>query len=152
MTQDLAALAVEEAHDLHRFLQDWLTGDRPRDGFARFADAMAPELEVTSPLGTATGRDALLPEFEGLHGALAAQRDAFRIWVENAECRQVFGDVALVTYEEWHALEGATSARRSTVLYRRAPDAPGGVRWLHVHETWLPGLAPAAGERFPEQG
>ncbi|MEM6439207.1 MAG: hypothetical protein AAF763_05860 [Pseudomonadota bacterium] len=151
MTLPLADRAIEEAHDLHRFLQAWLTGDWPRDGFARFADAMAPELQVISPLGATTEREALLTEFESLHGELAAKKDAFEIWVERAVCRHVLGDVAVVTYEEWHKLEGETSARLSTVLYRDAPEAPGGVSWLHVHETWLPGQAPEAGERFPEK-
>lgn len=149
MTASLAERALAEASDFHDFLQDWLTGEWPRDGFARMSDAMDEGLEVISPLGTTTARAPLLEEFEGLHGQLSGK--PFRIWVENARCRAVIGDVAVVIYEEWHELDGETSARLTTALYQDAPAAPGGVRWLHVHETWLPGQAPAAGERFPEK-
>ena len=62
------------------------------------------------------------------------------------------GDRALVMYEEWHSLKGEESARLSTVLFEKRAGAPNGVAWLHVHETWLPGHAPAAGERYPESG
>ena len=99
---------------------------------------------------TVTGRKALVDEFEGLHGRLAADADEFEIWIENFRLRWAAGDNALVTYEEWHRRRGATSARLSSALFRREAAAPCGVAWLHVHETWLPGLAPEGGERFPE--
>ena len=142
----------QEVRAFHAFLRDWLTGAVPRTAgtFARFSDALEGGLEVVSPLGTVTGRDALVDEFEGLHGQLAGDADAFEIWIENFRCRWDLGDHAVVSYEEWHRRRGATSARLSTALFRREERAPGGVVWLHVHETWLPGLAPPGGERFPE--
>ena len=59
-------------------------------------------------------------------------------------------DRALVLYEEWHSLGDDTSARLSTALFERHRTSPNGVTWAHVHETWLPDHAPAAGERYPE--
>ena len=142
----------QEVRGFHAFLRDWLAGAVPRTAgtFERFSRAMDGGVEVVSPLGTVTRRDALVGEFEALHGQLAADSDAFDIWIENFRCRWVGGDHAVVVYEEWHRRRGATSARLSTALFRREAAAPGGVVWLHVHETWLPGLAPQGGERFPE--
>ncbi len=142
----------QEVRSFHAFLRDWLAGAVPRtaETFARFSGAMDAGVEVVSPLGTVTGRDALVEEFEALHGQLAADAEAFDIWIENFRCRWLLGDHAVVVYEEWHRRRGATSARLSTALFRRDEAAPSGVRWLHVHETWLPGLAPEGGERFPE--
>ena len=141
-----------EAIRLHDFLQDWLTGDLPRtpEAFAAFADALGPGLIVVSPNGSVSERAAILAEFEAIHGAVAADRGAFRIWIENVRILRTEGDLALALYEEWHRRREETSARLSTVLFRARPGAPGGVEWLHVHETWLPGMAPKAGERFPE--
>ena len=141
-----------EVRGFHAFLRDWLVGAVPRtaETFARFSGVMGEGLEVIGPRGGVTGREALVSEFEGLHGQLAAEADAFEIWIENFRCRWAVGDHALVTYQEWHRRQGAESARLSTALFRRAEETPSGVEWLHVHETWLPGRAPGGGERFPE--
>lgn len=132
-------------------MQDWLRGTCPRtpEGFAPFADALADPCRVVSPLGTVTERAELLIEFEAAHGVMAAHGDAFVIRVEDAKVLHEWGDHALVSYEEWHDLGGESSARLSTVLYRADEKAPLGVSWSLVHETWLPGRAPAEGERFP---
>ncbi len=146
------AACGREVVDLHVFLQDWLTGSLPRNeaSFARFAEVIADPFLIVSPRGTVTERPALLREFEASHGVLATQAKSFRIWVENYRCLHRLGDRALVMYEEWHQLGDATSARLSTVLFEPRSAAPNGVAWVHVHETWLPGQAPEAGERYPE--
>ena len=148
----METLCEQEVRGFHAFLRDWLAGAVPRtaETFARFSGAMDDGVEVISPRGTVTPRDALVDEFEGLHGQLAADADQFEIWIENFRSRWHEGDHALVTYEEWHRRRGATSARLSTALLRRDAATPSGVAWVHVHETWLPGRAPEGGERFPE--
>ncbi len=143
-----------EVREFHAFLRDWLVGAVPRtaETFSRFSDVMGGGVEVISPRGTVTGRDALVSEFEALHGELAADAGAFNIWIESFRCRWAEGDHAMVTYEEWHQRGDDKSARLSTALFRREEATPCGVLWLHVHETWLPDLAPQGGERFPETG
>ncbi|MEO9652115.1 MAG: hypothetical protein ABJ360_18560 [Roseobacter sp.] len=145
------ATCLAETHRLHLFLQDWLRGTLPRTpkGFALFADALADPCQVVSPLGTITERTALLIEFEAAHGALAEHGTAFAIRIENPQVLQQWDDHALVQYEEWHDLKDDSSARLSTALFNSGENAPLGVVWSHVHETWLPGKAPVAGERFP---
>ena len=145
-------LCEQEVRGFHAFLRDWLAGavTRTDESFARFSGAMDDGVEVIGPRGTVTPRDALVDEFECLHGQLAADADEFEIWIENFRLRWAADDHALVTYEEWHRRRGTTSARLSSALFRREAAAPCGVAWLHVHETWLPGLAPEGGERFPE--
>lgn len=148
---DIGALGVREAHRLHEVLEAWLCAKVPRtdSGFAPFASALADSCRVISPLGTVTERAALLTEFEGIYGVLATRSADFTIKVENAEVLRAWDDHALIGYEEWHDLAEDRSARRSTALFISAPDAPLGVAWAHIHETWLPGFAPTAGERFP---
>ncbi len=142
-----------EVTDLHVFLEGWLAGTLPRDAatFARFENVIGDGFLIVSPLGTVTDRAALLPEFEAGHGALADQADNFRIWIENYRCVRDLGDRALVMYEEWHGLGESTSARLTTALFQRQAGTPNGVVWSHVHETWLPGQAPEAGERYPQR-
>ncbi|MEM9049232.1 MAG: hypothetical protein AAGC92_10970 [Pseudomonadota bacterium] len=149
---DVAARYVAETHRLHVVLEEWLVGATPKTeaAFQPFAAALAPELVVISPSGSQTAHADLLAEFFDIHGALAADRDIFRIWVENASAREVAPGLGLATYEEWHQRGAEVSARLTSVLMREDPRAPGGVVWLHVHETWLPGRAPKAGERFPQ--
>ena len=48
----------------------------------------------------------------------------------------IIDELALATYEEWQEIDGKINARLSTVLLRAKADAPNGVEWLHVHETW----------------
>lgn len=59
--------------------------------------------------------------------------------------RQLSAKHVLVTYEEWqrHALASMPpdNGRLSTALF----DCADGLRWLHVHETWLPAAQMAAG-------
>lgn len=143
---------ARETVRLHDFLEAWLVGalDRTPEVFAAFEAALADPCTVISPLGTRTERQALVAEFEGLHGVLVADRGAFVVAVRGVRTEAVLGDHAVLTYEEWHERGEDRSARLTTALMREQPSAPLGVAWVHIHETWLPRLAPRAGERFPE--
>ena len=45
------------------------------------------------------------------------------------------------TYEERQEREGATTVRLSTVLFQVRADRRNGLKWPHLHETWLEGHA-----------
>ncbi len=135
-----------EVLGLHRFLEGWVTGVLPRteDAFERFKGVMAEGFAIVSPGGVTSGRDELFAELERAHGTLAGGEKGFRIWIEDVRCRHVEGVLALVTYAEYQERSGETTGRRASALFRRKDGTPNGVEWLHLHETWLPDLAPDA--------
>ena len=134
--------AAAEAADLHRFLQAWMRGEiaPTAENFARFEAAMAPDMTMVSPAGLLSGRAAVVEMVRGLHGA---RSPGFRIEVRAAAARPAGAGAALATYEEWQEEAGARTGRVASALMRARADAPAGVEWALVHETWLPGAAPA---------
>lgn len=98
---------------------------------------MAPSFVIVSPRGTATALPALS---EGLRSAFDSWEDGGSISVENVELRHAHADLALLTYVEKQTVRGKDTARLSSVLMQQHDPAPNGVRWLHVHETWMPGM------------
>jgi len=131
-----------EIRELHRFFEDWFAGRLPRtpEAFERLRAALAPGFMLVTPDGRRTERDALLAGLEQAHGT---QSD-FRIAIERVEPRAVVGEACLVLYEERQHRGDEANARLSAAWFRRAPDAPHGVVWLHVHEVGLP--APEASD------
>jgi hypothetical protein len=125
-----------EIVELHNFFIAWLGGELPKTSeiFARFSAATAPGFALISPSGQLTERDALV---QGLYEGHAS-RPKLQIWIERPALRVREGALSLVTYEEWQREAGRVTARQSSALFIEAPEAPNGLAWLHVHETWLP--------------
>ncbi len=126
-----------EVEQLHMFFQDWFTGavEDEDDNFARVSAVLADDFFLVSPRGQTHRKADIL----ALIRALRAGRDpGFRIWVEDFELRQQAGDLAVATYRELQEIDGSTTDRLSTVVFRRAPATPNQVEWVHLHETWLP--------------
>ncbi|NJN83341.1 MAG: DUF4440 domain-containing protein [Caldilineaceae bacterium] len=125
-----------EIKQLHRFFEQWFQATIPNtdEAFARLPAVIHPSFALISPEGSRTERQALLTWIRNTHGA----RPSLRLWTEQIEPVYVETDLALLVYHEWQEGEAARSARISSALFRRAADAPCGVQWVHVHETWLP--------------
>ena len=126
-----------EVLDLHRFFQDWFNGAlEPSDEeFARFAGVMAEGFTIISPSGRTSERGPLLEGLRGAHGRWSDRPG--RIWIEDFKLHHLAENAALVTYEEWQESAEGTRGRLSTGLFEPSAEAPNGVVWLHVHETWL---------------
>ncbi len=137
MTFDAARREVLEVHQL---LEDWFVGAvAKRDTvLSRFVDVLAPDFEAVMPSGRLVDRAALVVRLHELHGQWREAIPRGRIRIERLHARSLDEAVTLVTYEEWQDY-GATSRGRqaSAVLAFAAPPAPNGLRWLHLHETWL---------------
>ena len=128
----------QEVLDLHRFFDDWFNGriENNDASFKRFAGVLDPAFEIAAPDGRVIRRDALLEGLRQAHGGRAGS--GFRIWIDNMHARALGDSIWLVTYEEWQESGDEARGRVSTVLFAPEAGAPNGVRWLHVHETWLP--------------
>ncbi len=136
----LPELCEREIRDLHAFFVDWRAGRLPHtdEAFDRMVRVMHPEFIIIPPNGKLEKLAPLLGRLEVGHGS----NDAFEIDIRNFVPRQEWDGHCLVTYEEWQNDRGSKSGRLSSALFTAAPDIDEGVRWLAVHETWLPGKSP----------
>lgn len=132
----LARACRQEIASLHRFFTAWLRGELPdTDGaWARVEEVLAPAFVLVTPEGRRWERAMLLEDLRRAHGA----RPDLTIHVRRFTGRTVAAGTVLATYEEWQHEKAADRGRISTALFAEDRGAPGGVRWLHVHETWLP--------------
>ncbi len=132
---DFVGRCRREIVELHQFFEDWLSGKVPKDKktFARFTDATALSMNLVSTDGQIFGHAQLVDWIYNAHGS----EPGFALWVEAIEPRGAFDSVALLTYEEWQDRTTGRTVRQSTVLFEKDQNAPNGVRWLHVHETYM---------------
>lgn len=132
----IAKRCQTEINELHQFFQDWFNGAIPATDktFARLLTALGPGFTIINPDGRLTERRSLV---EGLRKSYNT-RNRFKIWIENFQFWRLEGSISVMIYEEWHqTLNGEPAARISTALFKEDANAPNGVSWLHVHETWL---------------
>jgi len=136
MTTLTAEACRTEVEALHDFFAAWFQGQlaNTEANFARFAAAMRPGFHMIAPSGQMTDLPELLIRLREAHG----RQPTIQIWTTNHHCHFQFGDHALVSYEEWQSNGTTRTGRLSTALLQLDATAPAGIRWLHVHETWLP--------------
>jgi hypothetical protein len=125
-----------EIEELHQFFQDWFNGDLPETdaNFARFSDVMANDFEMVSPNGRSVPITLLQPALRQRYNSWQNGR----IWIENVRVHWQKGDLLLMVYEEWQAVDGEENGRLSSVLLQQQTNLPNNLLWLYVHETWLP--------------
>ncbi len=140
---DIETRCRHEVVELHRFFQDWFAGRLPDtdEAFGRLASGLAPSFEMVTPDGATRTRDQVLGGVRGGHpgGDGASSAEVTRFEIRNHRHRHTFGEVAVVTYEEWQTRGDSSQGRVATAVFQAAPAAPNGVVWLHLHETMLPG-------------
>lgn len=124
-----------EIESLHAFFVEWYTGETARDSYDRVERALASDFEMVTPEGDRREYADVVDWIEGNYAGREA--GSFDIEIRNVETRYSVDDHALVRYEEWQKTPDETTGRLSTVLFEKAPDAPGNVVWLDLHETWI---------------
>lgn len=142
---------------LHDFFVDWFTGQVPDsdEEFQRVQGALMENFHLVAPSGTMMPREKLLV---GLKTAYASRpHGLFGIAIKNVQVlHHSIGDnnnnsMWVVSYEEWQTADGTETARLSTVCLQESKSNSDGAgynngmfRWIHVHETWMPGMGPKA--------
>ncbi|MFI6883531.1 DUF4440 domain-containing protein [Streptosporangium canum] len=132
---DRAACRAEIVR-LHEVLERWLSGRAPRtaEEFAAFARAHLPGFTLSGPDGSSLTRDQVLAWVEAAHG----RTPGIGIRIREVELVAADGPLLVAAYQEWQRGTGADRNRRATAVFLRDPAAPHGLRWRHLHETWMP--------------
>lgn len=131
-----------EIIELHQFFVDWFKGDLPKNesGFARFSVVTSPDFAIITPDGRRYTYEQITSSIYDSH----ANRAMMRITIKAVNHHATHGDIHIVEYEEWQDTDpNQPTARLSTVIFKDDVSTPNGLRWLHVHETWKEGHAPA---------
>lgn len=126
-----------EIESLHDFFVDWYTGQTARDTYDRVERALDSDFEMVTPGGNRRGYDEVVDGIREQYDS--REHGTFDIEIRNVETRDRFEKHSLVRYEEHQKTPTETTGRLSTVLFAAAPEAPGDVVWLDLHETWLDG-------------
>jgi hypothetical protein len=126
----LAAAAAREIETIHAAFVELFTG-RSRD-FSRCFVAFAQDLEMATPDGARLDRKTILA---GLEEARA--EPDFRISISDIRPIWEDGNSVLLQYVEQQYRDGRTTRRLSTALFEAQAEAPYGVVWRYLHETWM---------------
>lgn len=137
MTTSIHSTVDSEIKSLHTFFVDWFAGCSPSSDetfFAKFMDRFDPAFLLIPPAGTTLDLDDLANSIKSAHGS----NPTFNIKIRNVQIRREWENHVLATYEEWQRNAKASSppnnGRVATVLFKIEKR----LKWLHVHETWLP--------------
>lgn len=132
----------QDIEALHEFFVGWYNGTLPEAAYENeFAARLDPNFTIIMPSGVELDHDSLSAAMRQSFG----KNPGFRIGIRNVRLVHAGETTAVATYEEWqhHEEEGpeSVSARVSTVAFERGDT----LKWLHVHETWLPAEVVEAG-------
>ncbi len=128
----LLEMVTAEVAALHVEFQQWMCGEP--GSLDRVDQVLADDFHFVGPQGIAIVRADLL---SGLHAARGGRLVSIR--TQNVAVVWQRGPIVGASYEEWQQTSEQTTARISSVVFEVADALPGGLRWLSVHETFLPG-------------
>ncbi|WP_017627628.1 hypothetical protein [Nocardiopsis chromatogenes] len=131
--------AVEEIAELHRHIEAWLRGEADPGTLKDFLGMLTPGFRLYAPGGDVVDAAALEKGFPSAHGSapdlVLAVREPLVVAEDDA--------TVVAAYEEHQDSAQEHSVRRSTVVFLRDATARHGLRWHHLHETWI--VAPGGG-------
>lgn len=124
-----------EIVELHEFFEGYFLGTIEADAVERLETALATDFTIVGPGGGVTRRAETVAAVRGGHASVSQ----LGITVIGAQLLVDGPDVVVARYEEHHESANGSTGRLSTVVFTRESEAPNGLRWRTVHETWLPG-------------
>lgn len=136
------AAARAEIESLHEFFVGWFSGTLPDEAFeSNFLPRFSEDVVFIPPAGFQFGFDELATAVRERY----ASNPEFRIAIRNVRVHQETPELVIATYEEWQRNALASSppdnGRVATVVFKKGER----LRWLHIHETWVPPEQMAAG-------
>lgn len=131
---DLIARAQAEVVNRHHFFVEWFTGRAGEAELEASLRAFAPDMVMIETDANTIGRDDIVTMVTNARGKRPAD---FKIRIELISERLIGSDTVAVVYDEHQVIDGEKSARRSSAVFSADPDAPEGVAWRHLQETWI---------------
>ncbi|MCL1598588.1 MAG: hypothetical protein M3094_05355 [Actinomycetia bacterium] len=122
-----------EVRELHSFFERWFAGTADRAELARL-DVLDDSFHMIGPDGRLQRVGEVSSAIENAYG-----RRSVLIEIRNV---RVHPSAPVGTYEEWQTADGGLTGRISSAVMESDPLAPNGLRWMHLHETWLPDARP----------
>ena len=120
----------EEIEELHEFFEAYFLGTE--SSLDRVDRVLSPTFTIVGPHGVESDRAATMQALVEGHGHTTSLR------ITTTDHRRILadGNVVIASYIEHHELAERSNHRLSTVVFTLDDDAPNGLRWEHVHETW----------------
>lgn len=142
LNDSLESEVRHEVEALHNFFVGWFSGSLPVNAFeTQFLSRLDRDFALIPPAGTLLTLNDFQTALRRNHGT----NPDFRIAIRNVKVHRVLNGHILATYEEWQrnalASKPPDNARIASVIF----DWSQPLRWLHVHETWLPEPVASAG-------
>ena len=142
MSSSIHDRVVREIEGLHEFFVGWFTGALPESAFSSdFVDRFSEDLVFIPPAGRLLGLSDLASSIRSAY----ASNPEFRVKIRRVQVQRELDGYILATYEEWQRNARASTppnnGRIATVLFSVSEP----LKWLHIHETWLPQDVMAAG-------
>ncbi len=133
-----ATIYHQEISEFFQFFSDWFDGSCPNtdEQFSRIIRVMPADSTYIDHEGKLIDAQPFFRDsVRQSHGSIPQ----LHMWGENIRLQWEKGDLALVTFHEWsRASIAVPGGRLCTVIFRKNPDTPNGIEWLHVQETLLP--------------
>ena len=131
---------------LHDAFVAWFTGscDSSGDTYERtIGSVLSPSFSMVTPSGSVIPANLLHERIQAAYGSHSEHGMAIEI--KNVEVVSSSGSGYLVVrYEEWQrsgSPEVVETARQSTAFFQESGTTKL-IIWVHVHETWMPGMGP----------
>jgi hypothetical protein len=125
----------KEVVELHEFFEAYFLGTTDMADLHLLEAVLAPGFTIVGPNGTESSRAETIEAIRGGHG----HTSSLVITITEARLLSTTAETVVARYVENHALSEGSNHRLSTVVFTRVPDAPNGLQWQSVHETWVAG-------------
>ena len=122
---------LQEIEELHDVFESYFLGTT--DSLARVDAALGADFTIVGPTGIESSRKETMQALVAGH----AHTSSLAITITEPELVLETSDVVVARYVENHQLSSRTNHRLSTVVFLVDDQAPNGLLWHRVHETWL---------------
>jgi hypothetical protein len=135
MSNGIVRMAQDEVAALHALFVRWMRqgSELPID-FGLLEGALAVDFERVTPAGTVKDRTAVVDWLKHAHRTLPPD---FAIDVVGIQPIWYGRAGVLLKYIEQQRRFGQITRRHSCALLTREPEAPRGMLWRYVQETWI---------------